>query len=100
MELAVNAVEEDTQHTPISIEEYIEEQASDAWCRLIWAKVDAGLTTRFKRDDRGLLVRIAPIDLSHQVAVPLALRPRVLHLAHYPRLRGTHVTTRMYQTYV
>ncbi len=26
----VNAVEEGTQHAPISIEEYIEEQASDA----------------------------------------------------------------------
>ncbi len=32
LELPVNAVEEDTQHAPISIEEYIEEQASDALC--------------------------------------------------------------------
>ncbi len=86
LELPVNAVEEDTPHVPISIEEYIEEQASDAWCCLIGTKVDAGLATRFKRDDRGLLVRIAPIDLSHQVVVSPALRLRVLHLAHYPRL--------------
>ncbi len=84
----MNAVEEDTQHAPISIEEYIKEQAFDAWCCLIGAKVDAGLMTRFKRDNRGLLVRSAPIYLSHQVVVPPALRPRVLHLAHNPRLSG------------
>ncbi len=95
LELPVNAVEEDTQHASISIEEYIEEQASDAWCRLIGAIVDAGPTTRLKRDDRGLLVRI---DLSHQVGVHPALRSRVLHLAHYPRLSGHPGTTRMYQT--
>ncbi len=41
LEFPVNAVEEGTQHAPISIEEYIEEQASDAWCCLIGAKIDA-----------------------------------------------------------
>ncbi len=98
LELPVNAVEEDTLHAPISTEGYIEEQPSDALCRLIGTKVDAGLMTRFKRDDRRLLVRIALIDLSHQVVVPPVRRPRVLHLAHYPRLSGHPGTMRMYQT--
>lgn len=96
--LPVMAVEEVTEVSPISIEEYIAAQASDAWCQVIAGKIDEGNEERFKRDDRGLLVRVAPLDLAHQVLVPKDLRPRVLHLSHYPRLVGHPGTTRMYQT--
>ncbi len=87
-----------TDLEPISVEDYIEAKAADPWCQVMATKVDEGQGGRFKRDDRGLLVRIAPLDLSELVLVSPALRPRVLHRAHYPRLVCHPGTTRMYQS--
>ncbi len=74
-----------TDLEPISAEEYIEAQGADPWCQIMLTKADEGQGWRFKHDDLGLLVRIAPLDLREQVLVPSALRSRILHLAHYPR---------------
>ncbi len=79
------------------MEKYTEARAADLWCQVMATKVDEGQRGRFKRDDRGFLVRIAPYDLV-KLLEPQAPRPRVLHLAHYTRLVGQPRTARMYQS--
>lgn len=94
--LASDGRKEVTNISPISIEEYIEAPASDAWCHVIAGKVDGGIEDQFKRDERGLLLRAAPLDLAHQVLVPNALHPRLLHLSRHSRLVDHPETVRMY----
>jgi RNase H-like domain found in reverse transcriptase/Reverse transcriptase (RNA-dependent DNA polymerase)/Integrase zinc binding domain/Integrase core domain/Chromo (CHRromatin Organisation MOdifier) domain/Retroviral aspartyl protease len=90
------ALETEGVLTPIGVEELIHEQASDELCRTLREKLPSkGL---FDTDDRGLLIRIAPIDGVHQIVVPAALVPRLLHLEHYPRAVGHPGVTRMART--
>jgi Integrase zinc binding domain len=52
----------------------------------------------FDIDPDGLLVRIAPLDQSRQIVVPLALQPRLLHLEHFPVSAGHPGVSRMIQS--
>ncbi len=90
---------QDTSATPISLEEFIREQAVDMYCRsLVSPEGMAAHRGLFDVDERGVLVRRAPLEGSVQIVVPESLRPRVLHLNHYPRLVGHPGGTRMHQT--
>ena len=73
-------------------------QASDKECQAIRAKWNAGTPTQYKEDERGLIVRIAPIDGAVQVFVPRELRQRVLFLAHHTPVAGHPGVTRQFYT--
>lgn len=87
-----------TNTSAILIETIVEEQSSDKFCLKIKTKVDNGRTKRYRFDERGLLVRISPIDSSVQIVVPEKLRARVLYLAHYPKTSGHPGGTRLFST--
>ena len=80
--------EETRDLSPISIEEFVEAQATDSYCQQVQKEVDLGTSKLFQINNRGLLVRIAPLDRAEQVVVPASLRAKVLNLCHYPRLVG------------
>ena len=46
----------------------------------------------------GIIVRKAPLDGCEQILVPRSLRPRVLHLEHYPKSIGHPGVTKMFAT--
>jgi Integrase zinc binding domain len=52
----------------------------------------------FAVNDKGLLVRLSPIDEAEEVVVPRCLANRVICLAHIPRLAAHPRGTRMYAT--
>jgi Integrase zinc binding domain len=52
----------------------------------------------FAVNDKGLLVRLSPLDEAEQVVVPRCLAIRVMCLAHLPRLAAHPGGTRMYAT--
>jgi Integrase zinc binding domain len=81
----VHASEEVLPQT-LQLDELISEQAQDAECRE-FADL-CGHNTVFYHNDAGLLVRKAPLDGSEQIVVPAAVRPRLFHLEHYPRVAG------------
>ena len=83
---------------PLTVEELIKVQAEDDECLKLKQKILSGDSTPFHEDERGLIVRVATIDQAHQIYAPKILRPRILLLAHYPRLAGHPGGTRMYQT--
>jgi hypothetical protein len=80
----------------LQLEELIAEQAQDAECRE-FADL-CGQNTVFDHNDEGLLVRKAPLDGSEQIVVPATLRPRLLHLEHYPRVAGHPGVSRMFRS--
>ena len=80
----------------ILIETFVEEQSNDKWCQKIKAKIDNGLIKRYRHDDRGLLVRVSPVYLPVPILVPEKLRPRMLYLAHFPKLAGHPGGSRMF----
>ena len=57
----------------------------------------------FAENDKGLLVRISPVDRSEQVVVPQSLRAKILYLNHRPRFAahpgGTRMLSTMRRTY-
>ena len=83
---------------PLTIEELTKAQYEDLECQAIRKKMSDGDHTQFTEDERGLIIRVAPIDLSQQIYAPKILRSRILLLAHYPRLAGHPGGTIMYQT--
>jgi hypothetical protein len=94
--LSAMAVETDMELTPIGIEEIMREQATDDLCRRLRNKTSA--RSLFDTDERGILVRVAPLDGVRQIVVPAALVPRLLHLEHYPRTVAHPGVTRMLRT--
>jgi hypothetical protein len=52
----------------------------------------------FVVNDKGLLVRLSPLDEAEQVVIPRCLANRVMCLAHLPRLAAHPGCTRMYAT--
>jgi hypothetical protein len=46
----------------------------------------------------GIAIRKAPLDGCEQILVPMALRPRVLYLEHYPRSAGHLGVTKMFRS--
>ena len=75
---------------PLGIAELIAGQAGDDICRSLLEK------GRVSEDERGLLVRVSPLDGAHQVLVPEKLQPRCLALFHLPRVSGHAGSTKMY----
>ena len=80
--------EETRDFSSISIEEFIETQATDSYCQQVRKEVALGTNKLFQINNPGLLVRIAPLDRAGQVLVPASLRATVLNLCHYPRMVG------------
>jgi hypothetical protein len=54
----------------------------------------AGQDTIFDVDDRGILLRRAPLDRSWKIVIPAVLRHRLLHLDHFPKVAGHPGMTR------
>jgi Integrase zinc binding domain len=52
----------------------------------------------FAVNEKGLLVRLSPLDEAEQVVVPRCLANRVMCLAHISRLNAHPGGTRMYDT--
>jgi Integrase zinc binding domain len=80
----------------LQLEELIADQAQDAE-RREFADL-CGHGTAVDHSDAGLLVRKAPLDGSEQIVVPAALRPRLLHLEHYPRVAGHPGVSRKFRS--
>jgi Integrase zinc binding domain len=56
------------------------------------------MNRHFAVHDKGLLVRLSPLDDAEQVVVPRCLANRVMCPAHLPRLAAHPGGTRMYAT--
>jgi transposase InsO family protein len=80
----------------LQLEELLVEQATDPECQA--AMAITGQATVFDVNPSGLIIRIAPIDGVQQILVPASLRPRLLHLEHFPRTAGHPGVTRMYRS--
>ncbi|CAN8067637.1 unnamed protein product [Agarophyton chilense] len=90
-------VEEETNVRPVTLEELIQEQAEDEYCKSVRKDVGNGITL-FDINRYGVLIRHSPLDGALQKVVPRSLVPCVLYLSHYPRLEGHPGGTRMYNT--
>ncbi|CDF32578.1 unnamed protein product [Chondrus crispus] len=84
--------------SPVRIEELVISQANDRYCQMLKEKVDNEDTSRFDVDDRGLLVRIAPLDDCRQIVLPTMLRKKVFYLCHHTRTSGYPGDTKMLYT--
>ncbi len=84
----------DAELTPITSEEFLREQATDTLCLELANRNDS----MFDYNEVGLLVRLAPLDGARQVVMPKSLQPRVLRIAHYPRLVAHQGSIKMYHT--
>jgi RNase H-like domain found in reverse transcriptase/Integrase zinc binding domain len=90
---------EDTILEPITLHELIVAQAQDAFCVSKLSELNgAAMKGHFAVSDKGLLVRLSPLDDAEQVIVPRCLANRVMCLAHLPRLASHPGGTRMYAT--
>ena len=84
-------VENVNEWNAITVDEMRKAQAEDPECvrlKVLLACEDTVARCLYGEDDRGLLVRISPLDKRIQVVVPKQLQERVLALAHYPKLCG------------
>ncbi|CAN8068757.1 unnamed protein product [Agarophyton chilense] len=88
---------EETNVMPVTREKILREQAQDAYCRTLADQIGFK-GSPFDVDHNGYIVRRSTFYGSLQKVVPKALRPRVLYLAHYPRLSGHPGAIRMYYT--
>ena len=80
-------VQEQTNVTPIAVEEFLREQASDPYCKRVAETVRIP-GSQFEYNHQGYLLRKSSLDGALQKVVPLSLRSRVLYLSHYPRFSG------------
>jgi hypothetical protein len=92
----VVAVTEEVLPQALQTEELIREQTRDKEGKAFAAL--AGSDNIFDYDDEGLLVRLAQLDGMRQIVVPASLRPRLLHLEHFPRVAGHPGSTRMFRS--
>jgi Integrase zinc binding domain len=65
---------------------------------LHWAPKLRDAYSLFDLKDGGILFRKAPLDGVEQIVVPLSLRPRLLHLEHFPRVAGHPGATCMFRS--
>ena len=94
--LAVTPEERDA--ASISVQEFLRQQADDAFRRAAADTVGTA-TSRFDIDRYGFLVRKSLLNGALQRMVSTRLRHRVQYLAHHPRLSGHPGATRMYYIY-
>ena len=83
---------------PISVEETLEEQAKDEYCKYIRQEIAEGNDDRFMIDQHGVLTRRSPLDQSLQMIVPESLRERLLDVAHSAPTSAHPGRSKMYQT--
>jgi Integrase zinc binding domain/Integrase core domain len=93
---AVAAPVEEVLPQALQQDEIIREQTRDPECRENAAR--SGSDTLFDVDDHGLLVWRAPLDGSRQIVIPAVLRPRLLHLEHFPKVAGHPGMTKMFRS--
>ena len=82
----------------ITIDELLKAQAEDGECQRYAALAASGRDRDFVIDERGLIVRLAPVDGARQVIIPKSLRARALHLAHHTPVAGHPGVSRQYYT--
>ncbi len=74
--LAINEAIQDASVIPIEM--FIVEQWNEEFLQEIQKKIDDAVTNRYRLDERGLIVRVSPVDLSIQIAGQSSL-PGGLH---------------------
>lgn len=96
--LAVDAAPLPEHIAPLTIEEIQVAQESDSQCRQEKSDIDKGHKYPYAIDERGLIVRVAPIDGVVQILCPAILRQKVLFRGHYTPLVGDPGITKQYST--
>ena len=80
---------------PITTEELLTSQLSDAFCVSVRRRLNEGVVLPFGFNDESVLCRY----VSHeQIVIPQALKERVLHIHHYSRLAGHPGGRKLYQS--
>lgn len=64
----------------VIIEEFREERTNDVYCKSLRAKIFKGSPIEYIEDERGLLVRVAPVDGAVPIFVPEMFYNRAFHL--------------------
>ena len=95
--VGVHSVEQKSV-SALTIDEIREAQLNDPECTDARRRMAVGEATPYKEDERGLIVRVADIDGTIQILVPLGLRQRVLYLSHYTPLAGHPGITKPFYT--
>jgi transposase InsO family protein len=80
----------------IQQEELKRAQEEDSECRALFQSETPN--SIIDVNAQGVLIRKAPMDGSEQILVPQVLRPRLLHLEHYPASAGHPGVSRMYSS--
>lgn len=83
---------------PINVEETLEEQAKDKYCRWVRKQIAEGNDEKFVIDQHGVLTRRSPLDQSLQMIVPESLKERLLDVAHSAPTSAHPGRSKMYQT--
>jgi hypothetical protein len=82
---------------PITLHELIDAQSQDPLCLSKLSELNGATMKRhFAVNDKGLLIRLSPLDDAEQVVIPRCLANRVMCLAHLPRLAAHPGGARMY----
>jgi RNase H-like domain found in reverse transcriptase len=78
---------EDAVLEPITLHELIDALAQDPFCLSKLSELDGATMKRhIAVNEKGLLVRLSPLDNAEQVVVPRCLANHVMCLAHFHRL--------------
>ncbi len=85
---------DDPIFSPVTAEEMITAQWSDAFCVAIRQDLMASTRGPFFTDDDDVVCRKSPFG--SQIVVPAALRAKVLHIYHYSRMAGHPGGKKMY----
>ena len=81
---------------PITVEELLNAQHNDAFCRAVRNKLERGEVCPYAENEEGILVKLSTEHC--QIVVPPSLRERILQLAHFARLSAHPGGRRMYKT--
>ena len=88
---ALRTTETDMPHSDllaaVTLKELVLAQASDAFCKVIRARLNGGQDLPFAVDDRGFLSRY--VEALTQIPISQILKPRVLYISHHAKL-ATH----------
>jgi Integrase zinc binding domain len=82
----------------VSLEELRYEQAHDTEIADLLTTGSSGRHPVIDVNDDGIAIRKAPLDRFEQILVPMALRPRVIYLEHYPRSADHPGVTKMFRS--
>ena len=94
--LVASRQEEQPELTAIMLEELLRSQMTDTYCASIRSRLDGGEDIPFSEDESGILIRT--VTAWPQIVVPMDIRARVLHLAHYPKTAGHPGWRKLYYT--